>query len=213
VNLYGFVQNSVINKWDLWGLLFQHPDPTKDIMGNPRISEPGLLDQLNPWGTRGQFGTEDYRAYFERRFPKAVGGAIGLMIQRIQSWLFANCKNKKHPDIVPGHEIDTVEMRQSGTRFGDSQQNWHEREIQIGAFLFKVADSTVFWSNKNPNKEKFYFFKSLMFVEEQTGANRLDDNPSRLDKLLYPTRLFDKRYVIMGVWDLYGQGICPCKKL
>jgi|SRR5262245_22757392 len=199
-NLYGFSDNSPLNFVDRDGLQIF---PTRPYNPPSRPQQkppgPGLGDQVNPFGLRGSAGRVDYAQWFNDRFPKSVEGAADLLKQRTKEWIRKNCG--KRPTTAPaaenGSEIQDVDIRPDMRRFGDAPQGTYERSVQIGFFEFRTDPAKIRW-----NSSYHFCFETMMYVEEQTGA----------DTALGGALLFNKRFVRMGQWTLKGCGACPCDK-
>ena len=200
LNLYGFVVSDSLDYFDTDGRQIMpsmpyHPPPQRP----PATPSPGLGDQLNPAGLRGNTGQTDYSRWFNERFPNSVEGARDLVRQRIKEWIWKNCA--KRPATAPGaengSEIQDVDIRPDMKRFGDAPQGRYERSVQIGFFEFRTDPAKIRWLSNYQ-----FCFETKMYVEEQTGA----------DSAIGGLFLFNKRFVRMGEWPLLGCGTCPCDK-
>ena len=89
VNLYGFVRNRPVNRWDKFGLAddslgssflnwlgtdFPSDDASDALPEIPPMS-PSLDNNINPFGVIGDDGQYDYKDFFEQRYPQAIAAA------------------------------------------------------------------------------------------------------------------------------------------
>jgi len=197
LNLYGMVDNNPVNHVDSDGQqIFPGYQPPRLPPAKP---SPGLRDQLNPGGFRGNSGQTDYTQWFNERFPKSVEGARDLLRQRIKDWIKKNCA--KRPATAPGaengSEIQDVDIRPDMNRFGDAPQGGYERNVQIGNFEFRTDSAKIRWLSNYQ-----FCFDTKMYVEEQTGAG----------SAIGGAFLFNKRFVRMAEWSVQGCWTCPCDK-
>lgn len=113
---------------------------------------------------------------------------MALLLRRIHEKICAMKTNDVPGLTGPTEDIDiSPDMR----RFGDRPQSWYERSVQIGNFEIKTDPIQVNWDSCMT----CYSFSSAMFVQENTGDNRLGAT-------------FRERSVRMGEWPLSGSGCC-----
>jgi hypothetical protein len=151
---------------------------------------PGIGDQINPFGARGN-GQRDYTNYFSARFPNTIAGAISLLTKRLIEKVCANKPSTLVAGLSGGNEDIDVETDMK--RFGDPAQSWYERNVQIGHFEIKTDPISVQWVDLNCSL--CFDYDTTMFVQENTGDNRL--GPA-----------FRERSVRMGEWPLKGKACC-----
>jgi RHS repeat-associated protein len=151
---------------------------------------PGIADQLNPLGARGN-GVRDYTSYFERRFPNTISGAQSLLTKRLIEKVCANKPSTSVGGLNSGQE--DIDINPDMQRFGDRAQNWYESRVQIGKFEIKTDTINVAWVDLNCSL--CFDYSTTMYVHENTGDNRLGAN-------------FRERSVRMGEWSLSGRGCC-----
>jgi hypothetical protein len=65
--------------------------------------EPGIGDQINPYGVRG-YGRRDYTGYFNQRFPKTIAGASALLTQRLIAKVCSNWSSTLVPALTGTQE-------------------------------------------------------------------------------------------------------------
>ena len=184
VNLYGFVGNDGVNQWD--------------YLGMADSGSPGIGDQINPFGLRGD-GQKDYKGYFDGRFPKAVAGAKELLKKRIKESICKGVDSDRPKQV----KVQDVDISPNGKRFGDVAQNFYERKFQIGYFEIKAEPADITWLSRCS-----YSYKSIAYIEETTGANPLYDMKGIAD-VAAVTNGFWQRKVRMAEWDISDNGVCP----
>ena len=184
MNLYGFVGNDGVNQWD--------------YLGMADSGSPGIGDQINPFGLRGD-GQKDYKGYFDGRFPKAVAGAKELLKKRIKESICKGVDSDRPKQV----KVQDVDISPNGKRFGDVAQNFYERKFQIGYFEIKAEPADITWLSRCS-----YSYKSIAYIEETTGANPLYDMKGIAD-VAAVTNGFWQRKVRMAEWDISDNGVCP----
>jgi RHS repeat-associated protein len=155
--------------------------------GRPSPGSPGIGDQINPWGARGD-GSRDYTRWFNQRFPKTIAGAIASFRQRIRDKICANPYVRSLAGLRNG--ADDIDINPDMRRFGDAPQSPYERNVMIGSFELKTDDISVSWEQCD-----CFFYSTTMYVWENTGDNELG-------------RMFQERHVRMGNWPISGGGCC-----
>jgi RHS repeat-associated protein len=188
LNLYGFVGNQTMWRVDSLG---QNPFPG-----------PGVGDQINPFGLRGD-ESKDYNDYFENRFQESIQGALSLLRERIEKEICKgiNSKPRLKPKLV---NVEDVDIRPDGKRFGDPPQGFMEKNFYIGYFEIKSQPVDVTWKSSCS-----YEYASTAYVEETTGANPPWDFKGPGD-IFGLTPFFIQRKVRMAEWDLSAVGKkCP----
>lgn len=151
---------------------------------------PGIGDQINPFGVRGN-GQRDYTNYFDNRFPNTIAGARSLLTKRLVEKVCA----KKPSALIAGLNggSDDIDVSANIQRFGDPAQSWYERNVQIGRFEIKTDSINVEWVDVNCSL--CFKYDTTMFVQENTGDNRLGPG-------------FRERSVRMGEWPMRGSACC-----
>ncbi|MDD4406219.1 MAG: RHS repeat-associated core domain-containing protein, partial [Parabacteroides sp.] len=211
LNLYGFVNNDPVNKWDKLGLRgigcgygVMGSDTEGIISDTPIQSEPpgpGLWDQYNPDPEAGR-GWVDYREWFEYRFPRSIQSSKNLL--KIQIVEKACSSPERHSilselkgvHINPDHGIEG--------NYYDKKQTYCERHFYIGEFWVKANNISLNWENAC-----CFSYKATAYVEEQTGADDpKSPNYKTIPDWLWHTRLFYKRIVTMAEWQIEGKGCC-----
>lgn len=171
----------------------------------PKFS-PGIGDQINPFGLRGREGTRDYRRWFEIRFPNTVNGATELLREIIQKKICRNCCGK--PNTVDGltNPQEDVDIKPDMRRFGDEEQTFWERRVQIGYFEFKADDISIYWQEECGG----FRYAARIYVIEHTGADFpfSKNSTNMLCDMLWFTGMFVSRDVTMAEWYIYGIGEC-----
>jgi hypothetical protein len=148
---------------------------------------PGIGDQINPFGGRGD-GSRNYTQWFNNRFSNTIAGAIAEFKRRIEQKICA----AKYASLLPGlrRGADDIDIKPDMKRYGDTPQSWYERNVVIGQFELKTDDINVTWGQCD-----CYTYSTTMYVLENTGDNRF-------------RALFQERKVRMGNWPLSGGGCC-----
>ena len=153
--------------------------------------EPGLGDQFNPGGIRGD-GVRNYSDFFNNRFPKSVAGAKRLFKRRIEAKI-CNYVGKSSMPAMDGPTED-IDISSDMERFGDKPQSWYERNVQIGRFEFKTEKINLSWDH-DACLNDCYKYSTTMYVLENTGA-------------WWAAGMFVERGVRMGSWPISGSGCC-----
>jgi hypothetical protein len=155
---------------------------------------PGIGDQVNPFGMRGN-GVRDYTDYFNSRFPLTISGAMKLIEQRIIKKI-CDQWGVNSPTAINALNsgADDIDIQPDMKRFGDAPQGWYERNVQIGAFQLKTDNVSVSWNKSGAQCSRCYEYTTTMYVLDNTGDNRIPG--------------FRERSVRMGQWPLKGKGCC-----
>ncbi|MFH2123805.1 MAG: hypothetical protein ABIJ50_10035 [Pseudomonadota bacterium] len=174
MNLYAYVGGNPVNAYDFMGL----------------AGSPGIGDQINPFGFRGD-ESRDYTSYFDNRFPNTIAGSRTLFMHRITGEI---CANKGAPYLsgLTGR-ADDLYISADMNRFGDQPQNLYESMVKIGNFQLKIDTINVKWGESGC--ENCFSYSTTMYVLENTGDNRLGGT-------------FRERSVRMGNWPISGSGCC-----
>src|SRR5688572_23793851 len=172
-------------------------DPSGLVPGGgppPRPSgppSPGLGDQINPFGSRGD-GSRDYTAWFNQRFPKTIGGALEMFKRRIKERICSSVGATSLPGL--SDRLSDIDVQPDMRRFGDTPQGWWEQNVQIGAFQLRTDPIRVNWTGECP---PCFNYNTMAFVLENTGDNGW-----------YTLGMTRERSVRMGNWPLNGSGCC-----
>jgi RHS repeat-associated protein len=184
-NSFAYVSGNVSNFFDEQGLLGSAPSP---------------LDHFNPVGLNDKRNYQDYRKYFEKRFPGALNYARKLLTQRIKQKACAQQYSK--PSTLPAldNKYDDVDINARDYRkYGDEKESHWERDFIIGDFQIKTLGVTLSWEkaeNFCPRDSCFKFY-TTMYVIENAGENRGG-----------ASTLFKERAVIYGFWPLQDRVCC-----
>ena len=199
INLYEFVNNDGVNRMDrlglipnigLWDLPTEPPGP----------DSPGLGDQINPGGIRGD-GVRNYTAWFDQTFPKSLAAAKKAIKDSVNTRVKAKCPSMSgNPDVSGVKYGVTVEVQEE---YGEAGA-WHQKKVQIGDFSVYIRNVKVKWDKAACT----YEWTGETYVEENTGAGPDDKG---LLKFAHKTRLFRERSVVMAKWNLTDKGSCPKK--
>ena len=124
-------------------------------------SSPGISDQFNPSGLRGN-GEADYTTYFTNRFPNTIFGAMSTFRARIKKRICDKYFFKS--GVAPGMNkgADDIDISPDMSRFGDVPQTAYERNVKIGFFELKTKDIKFTWDNRS-NTCTACFFMILKF--------------------------------------------------
>ena len=127
VNLYGFVGNNGVNKWDLLGHAF------------PGV--PGIMDQFYFWPT----SLFDASAWFEVRYAASISKQKADWIQMVNAWIKDNCGKTKHP------YIDVVRIPIAGNT-GDRGQSPLEGGFAVGEFTLDLTRPKISYTGSGNKK-------------------------------------------------------------
>jgi RHS repeat-associated protein len=174
------------------------------VNGNPYTAvdrlglagSPGIADQFNPYGVRGD-GETNYTAYFNKRFPKTISGAAKLFEQRIKAKVCTRAEigfSASAPAMSGG--ADDIDIQPDMGRFGDQPQGYYERNVKLGAFELKTTEIQVAWDKLPMQCSSCFSFSTTMYAKENTGDNGI------------PGSGFRERTVIMGRWPIVGRACC-----
>jgi len=158
---------------------------------------PGLSDQINPFGIRGNTGSREYQKWFEARFPNTVAGAKKLISHRIDQQIQKHIKSGI-PIKGGSIKVKDVDIQPDMKRFGDESQNFIERNVVIGSFEFDVENIQVEYTLTG-QKTVQYDWSARVFIREQTGVGPGEP----LDELEF---LAAKRILDYGGWEVNGAG-------
>jgi hypothetical protein len=167
---------------------------------------PSMTDQYNPNYPTISKGKEDYRIYFDLRFPNTMREAEETIKSNIEREIGKLGASGKNTDEIPwNYGEDTKDkynfpvnddLNTCGHKYGDEKQGPLERTTTIGAFWVKAKDIKIHWKNNGG-----FTYEATMYVEEQTGVKSGE-----------PLAIFEpicgKRYVNMGEWRINGKGSC-----
>jgi hypothetical protein len=155
--------------------------------------KPGLGDQFNPGGLRGDT-VKDYTKYFDTRFPKTMSGAAQLLKTRILKKICDKFGSYSVLDPALNGGADDIDIQPDMARFGDVPQNWYERNVQIGAFQIQTNEVFIKWDSPPNQCSSCFSYETKMYVSENTGDNNIPG--------------FRERNVKMGSWNLSGRHCC-----
>ena len=227
VNLYGFVGNDGVGKWDLLGWQmgckqYKRPPGTVACAGchgtsdgswgniaagangnfyqtNWQPSRPNFDDQFND-GSKGD-EHRDYKNYLDNEYPISINKAKNAIKSSIDRRVKKLCFNK----------ANTVDISGIGYGLGfedfwenSETQNLRQLIFTDGKFsLYPNNDVIIFWNAS----DKSYFWIATVRAEEVTGASNFFNTFEPCD-LLYFTGQFKERKLVWATWNIQGQGNC-----
>ena len=199
INLYAFVGNDGVNRWDRLGLVgsITVPGSSQGWRLGSSNPGPGIGDQINPGGIRGD-GMRNYTEWFDERFSSSLQAAKNAIKASVNTRVKALCPDMNgDPDVTSIDYGVTVEVQE---RYGEGG-GWIQQKVQIGDLSVYIRNVSVTWDKEACS----YKWSGETYVKENTGAGADDIG---LLKIAHKTRLFKERTVEMEKWILTDSGSC-----
>jgi hypothetical protein len=215
LNLYGFVNNDPVNKWDLWGM--------KNRMFFIIIPYVASFESFY-FPYKGEVNLSFlHTTWYEIRFPKMVQYAFNRFSDEIKEKLNKKCKNNESLDIKDNEirhiwigaygtgESETLGQFDEGD-VGDKRQFSYEAALVLGNYKIEIHDFNIRYEKRMTKKLGCCFqyeWNAKILVKDGLGldsSNIGKDESSRTYKFL--SIYFPKRIAIIAQWEINGNGIC-----
>jgi hypothetical protein len=224
VNLYGFVENGIINVVDSWGKSPHEPKRS-------RHRGPRWYDHLAPdLGGIGDFEV-DNTEWFSSHYNGWITYAKAEYTRRINiavrqygaqtGFYFVTMKDRMpvfpayRPNGFTRSKVDSGVLDER--RFGDEPQSIFSADKVLGTFVIKILKDEVsvlgaegIMCCENNKRENLYSWSATLIVYDVLGLHAgVDHEPDPVYNSI-TGRIFPERGVIRAKWRLSGDGVlCP----
>jgi RHS repeat-associated protein len=220
LNLYGFVNNDPVNKWDKLGL--QSIVLIPPIYQFPIVKEipPSVFDHFGPGIFLGISDPEvNNTAWFEKKYP----GWISAMENYFQNLVNVNVKKncgKKGVRVKDTMKVEAYHSRfkwnlflsvapdENETMYGDSPQSWYSSAFVLHDFRFVIDDIvSIQYKEDSSSCFKYYNWSTSFQVIDNLGFKR-----DEFGYVFAKIGLAPDREIVRARWIINGSGKCCIKK-
>ncbi|MDD4406250.1 MAG: RHS repeat-associated core domain-containing protein [Parabacteroides sp.] len=219
LNLYGFVNNDPVNKWDKLGLISDERMYRRECESPRKVRGPRIYDHFPPGFLGGLDSLEaDNTAWFEEHYPGWIAqmkwyftGLINIEVKRkCGKKGFRAEKEKYKMSVNPYHNRMCgglwliKDPEENETLYGDIHQSWFSSAYVLHEFKFEVDDivSIQYKQHESPCF-RYYTWTTSLKITDYLGFQEGDSG-----YFLAKWGIFPDRKISRATWTISGEGEC-----